>query len=71
MIQIHELWTTHNWENASQEEVIQALFHAPSFPNPFDVSAIQKFHPGAKAKYLNLFYQGEIPKSIKSLHKLQ
>jgi len=67
----HELWTTHNWDKASEEEVIQALLNAPpDFINPSDVADIQRYHPQAKHTYLNMFYRGEIPGSVKRLHKL-
>ena len=67
---MHQLWTTHAWEQASTEEVIAALFDAPSCQDPRDMAQIDRYHPKAKEIFLNLFYKGEIPPSIKKLHKL-
>ena len=66
----HELWETHEWSIASEEQVIQALFSAPQLIDPRDMREIQLHHPTAKQKYLNMFYSGQIPQSIKKLHKL-
>jgi hypothetical protein len=33
---IHSLWETHKWEDATEEEVIAALFNAPKLANPLD-----------------------------------
>lgn len=66
----HKLWNTHEWSTATEEQVIQALFDAPEFIYPFDMSEIQLHHPMAKSRYLNLFYSGQIPQEIKKLHKI-
>lgn len=66
----HELWETHKWATATEEQVIQALFNAPEFIDPRDMSEIQRQHPSAKQKYLNMFYSGQIPQSVKKLHNL-
>ena len=67
---MHKLWTTHNWEQASTEEVIAALFDAPSCPDPRDIAPINRYHPQAKEIYLNLFFKGNIPSSVKRLYNL-
>ena len=58
---MHELWTTHDWENATEEQIIAALFNAPPFIDPHDMGAIKRLNPSAIRKYQVLFYQGEIP----------
>lgn len=68
---VHALWTTKDWANASEEEVIQALFNTPPHPDPRDFNHIYSYHPTAKLKYLNLYYQGNIPQSIKRLHNIK
>ena len=67
---MHQLWTTHAWEQASTEEVIATLFDTPSYLDPRDMNRIDRYHPQAKGFFLNLFYKGQIPPSIKKLHKL-
>jgi hypothetical protein len=54
---MHELWTTHNWQNATEEQIIAALFNAPPFICPEDMGAIKRFNPQAIRKYQVLFYQ--------------
>jgi hypothetical protein len=66
----HELWATHQWAQSSEEQAIQALFDAPEFIDPRDMAELNRCHPQAKTKYLNLYYEGQIPKSIKRLHSL-
>ncbi|NJO93284.1 MAG: hypothetical protein HC820_00995 [Hydrococcus sp. RM1_1_31] len=66
----HQLWETHQWEIAKEEAVVAALFDAPQSANPLDFRDIDRYHPTAKAKYLNLFYGGQIPSAIKKLHKI-
>ena len=66
----HELWRSRTWSTASEEEVIQALFNAPEFLDLRDMAELQRCHPQAKQKYLNLFYEGQIPKSVKKLHRI-
>lgn len=56
MAKIHELWTTHNWKTATEEEIIQALFNPPPFLDPRDMAEIKKYHPSAISKYKELFY---------------
>ena len=68
---VHALWTTKDWANAKEEEVIQALLNPPELPDPSHYTQIYRHHPTAKVKYLNLYYQGNIPESIKRLHKIQ
>ena len=67
---IHKLWQTGKWKEASEEEVIMALFDTPQHIPPEDVWAIRTYHPEAKTKYLNLFYEGRIPKSVKEINGL-
>jgi hypothetical protein len=64
----HYLWGSNQWENATEEDVILALFNAPRHPDPFDMGQIKRFHPNAKIKYLNLAYVGKIPESIKAIN---
>ena len=66
----HYLWGSNQWENATEEQVISALFDAPFFPDPSDMGQIKKFHPVAKANYLNLFYSGKIPDFVKTINKI-
>lgn len=58
---IHELWSSHDWENATEEQIVRALFNAPSFPNPFDMAEIKRVNPSAIRKYQVLFYGGDVP----------
>lgn len=58
---MHDLWVTHGWEKATEEEIIAALFNPPPFINPFDMAAIKRVNPQALRKYQNLFYSGGIP----------
>ncbi len=67
---MHELWTTHQWQNATTEQVITALFDSPLDICPFDMAAITRYHPAAKTTYLNLFYQGKIPNSVKKINRV-
>lgn len=67
---IHPLWETKAWETATLDEVVSALFNPPPFLNPFDVGKINRFHPTAKGVYLNLFYEGNIPNSVKKINKV-
>jgi hypothetical protein len=67
----HSLWLSRNWATASEQEVIEALLSPPANPNPMDFNQIQLHHPEAKEKYLNLFYKGNIPASVKDLHGIQ
>ena len=67
---MNQLWNTHDWEQATLEEVIAALFDTPSLIDPKDMAQIDRYHPQAKDIFLRLFYKGEIPPSIKKLHQL-
>lgn len=67
---MHRLWTTQQWEQAEESEVIAALFNPPPFIEPTDMAAINKYHRGARTKYLNMFYGGSIPGAIKKIHQL-
>jgi hypothetical protein len=57
----HALWTTHEWETATEEQIIQALFQSPEFPDPRDMEKIKRLNPTAIRKYQTLFYGGEVP----------
>jgi hypothetical protein len=65
---IHQLWETKQWERATEEEVISALFNPPAFLDPSDMGKIRRYHPDVKNKYLNLFYSGSIPEWCKKLN---
>lgn len=66
----HQLWESKDWKNASTESVISALFDSPKHPDPFDIASINRYHPSAKATYLNMFYKGDISKTIKKINKI-
>ena len=55
---VHELWESHAWKEASEEQIIQALFNAPQFICPFDMEEIKRVNPSAIRKYQVLFYGG-------------
>ncbi|EAZ90726.1 hypothetical protein [Crocosphaera chwakensis] len=57
----HTLWQSHNWQNASIEAVITALFDVPEFIDPCDMAKIQQYHPTAIREYQKIFYRGDIP----------
>ncbi|NJO97728.1 MAG: hypothetical protein HC764_18460 [Pleurocapsa sp. CRU_1_2] len=66
----HHLWTTQDWQNSMTETVVAALFDSPKHINPFDMAQIQHFHPSAKGIYLNLYYSGNIPRSIQNINQV-
>lgn len=66
---MHELWTTHEWQQATQEQVVAALFDAPQFPDPRDMGQLKRFHPQAIVLYQQLFYQGGIPNAVRKIRK--
>jgi hypothetical protein len=61
-MEIHHLWDTHDWDNATEEQIISALFNSPTEIHPFDMADIRRICPSAIRKYQNLFYGGIIPK---------
>jgi hypothetical protein len=58
---VHALWESHEWKSATEEQIIQALFNAPQFINPFDMEEIKRINPAAIRKYQVLFYGGTVP----------
>lgn len=66
---MHELWNTHDWQNATHEQVIAALFDSPRFLLPEDMGKIKRFHPKAIVDYQSIFYRGNIPNSVRKVRK--
>lgn len=66
----HYLWKTQDWQNTSTETVVAALFDAPRHIDPNDLAQIKLFHPTAKNTYLNMYYLGNIPNSIKKINQV-
>lgn len=56
----HRLWQDHDWQNASIEAVIAALFDPPAFIDPCDMTQIKRYHPRAFIEYQKIFYRGSI-----------
>lgn len=68
---MHKLWNTQQWETANESEVIAALFNPPPFIDPADMGEINRHHPTAKSKYLNLYYHnGGIPKIVRKINQV-
>ncbi len=65
----HQLWETKEWQSASDEEVIAALFDCPAHLDPFDVAAIKRHKPHCVRQYHHLYYGGEIPNFVRRVHK--
>lgn len=66
----HYLWRSHEWESATEEQVIAALLNPPAFLGPEDMGSIKRYHPQAKAKYLNLLYSGMLPDWCKQVNRV-
>ena len=58
----HILWTTKDWKNATEEQVLSALFNLPDKTPPEDAAQIKRLFPGIQAKFLGL---ARLEKSIK------
>ena len=67
---IHPLWLSKDWKNAGEEDIISALLNAPQHLDPEDMVQIQRHHPQAKTKYLNLFHSGQIPHWCKIINHI-
>lgn len=68
MSDIDPLWENPGgFEEATEEQIIFALFHAPKFPPPEKMGFLRRNRQGAIAKYQQLFYEGRVPRSVQEV----